>query len=257
MAIYRNIHVNFWEDAKVLDEMNIEERYFWLYLLTNPHTNQIGCFEISKRQMKNETDFDSQKITQLLEKFENELELIIYSTKTKEIFIKNWHKYNWNKSPKVRVCVEKEFLNIKDENLKAKIYEMLTKTYGFDTLSIQYKNGMYSLGIQEEEEEEEEEKNKNKNKNKNKKKNNMGVFTPPTSTTPIFNFLSSTFEKYEKNDLKRSAKKFFEFYEKIKWKNVDDWQKKAKEWFEEDIQYKNLEEEETLDDRVKEIFGDN
>ena len=254
MAIYRNIHVNFWEDAKVLDEMNIEERYFWLYLLTNPHTNQIGCFEISKRQMKNETDFDSQKITQLLEKFENELELIIYSTKTKEIFIKNWHKYNWNKSPKVRVCVEKEFLNIKDENLKAKIYEMLTKTYGFDTLSIQYKNGMYSLGIQEEEEEEE---NKNKNNNKNKKKNNMGVFTPPTSATPIFNFLSSTFEKYEKNDLKRSAKKFFEFYEKIKWKNVDDWQKKAKEWFEEDIQYKNLEEEESLDDRVKEIFGDN
>ncbi len=257
MAIYRNIHVNFWDDAKVLDEMDIKERYFLLYLLTNPHTNQIGCFEISKRQIKNETDLDDDTIKKLLEKFEKNLNLIIYSYETKEIFIKNWYKYNWSKSPKVRTCIEKEFLGIKDDNLKKIVYERLIKMYKKDTLSIQYINGIYSLGIKEEEEEEEEEK-ENKNKNKKKKKNNIADAIPlPTSSTTVFDFLLSNFQNYKNSDLKQSSEKFFKFYEKIEWENVDDWEQKAKEWFEKDIDMKKLKKEESLDDRAKRLFGNN
>ena len=156
MAVYRNIHINFWEDSKVLEKMNIEERYFLLYLLTNPHTNQIGCFEISKRQMKNETDFDFSKISELLKKFEHKLNLIVYSEETNELFIKNWHKYNWSKSPKVRVCIEKEFVEIKDNSLKNLLYKMLVETYGKDTLSIQYQYSIESLCIKKEKEKEKE-----------------------------------------------------------------------------------------------------
>lgn len=164
MAIYRNIHINFWEDSKVLEKMNIEERYFLLYLLTNPHTNQIGCFEISKRQMKNETDFELSKIDELLRTFEHKLNLIIYSERTNELFIKNWYKYNWSKSPKVRVCIEKEFINIKDSSLKNLLYKMLVENYEKDTLSIQYQYTTESLWIKKEKEKEQEQEQEEEQK---------------------------------------------------------------------------------------------
>ena len=44
MAIYRNVQTSFWEDTKVLDIMTPEDRYFMLYILTNPHTSQIDYY---------------------------------------------------------------------------------------------------------------------------------------------------------------------------------------------------------------------
>ena len=55
MALYRNVHVSFWNDTKIIDEMTPEDRYFMLYLLSNPHTNQVGCYEISVRDISKET----------------------------------------------------------------------------------------------------------------------------------------------------------------------------------------------------------
>ena len=52
MAIFRQVHTQFWSDPKVLDDMTPEDRYFMLYLMTNPHTNACGCYEISKRQIE-------------------------------------------------------------------------------------------------------------------------------------------------------------------------------------------------------------
>ena len=46
MAIYRNVSMSFWTDSKVADDFTAEDRYFYLYLFTNPHTNLCGCYEI-------------------------------------------------------------------------------------------------------------------------------------------------------------------------------------------------------------------
>ena len=73
MAIYRYIHVSFWEDTKVQDEMTPMDRYFMLYLLTNPHSSQVGVFEISKKQISNEIGYDVETVEKLLLKFENDL----------------------------------------------------------------------------------------------------------------------------------------------------------------------------------------
>ena len=125
MALYRLVHTSFWEDTKVQDEMTPIDKYFMLYLLTNPHANQIGCFEISKRQMTNETGLDLETINKLLGKFEDELKLINYSMDTKEIFIKNWNKYNWTLSPKVKTCIEKELKGIKSVEFVEKACDLL------------------------------------------------------------------------------------------------------------------------------------
>ena len=51
MAIYRHVHVEFWKDPKVLEELTPEDKLFFIYLLTNPNTTQIGVYKITKKQI--------------------------------------------------------------------------------------------------------------------------------------------------------------------------------------------------------------
>ena len=55
MAVYRNVHLSFWTDNKVEDDFTPEDKYFYMYLLTNPQTNICGCYEVSYSQMTRQT----------------------------------------------------------------------------------------------------------------------------------------------------------------------------------------------------------
>lgn len=155
MALYRNVHVSFWNDTKVIDEMTPEDRYFMLYLLSNPHTNQVGCYEISVRDISKEMGYTEESIKKLLERFEKKLKVAKYSKKTKELLIMNWYKYNWTSSPKVRACIEKELKNLKNKEFKDYIYNIcIPYIYGMDT---------HTQEEEEEEQEQEEEQSNNKN----------------------------------------------------------------------------------------------
>ena len=48
MAIFRKLHTAFWQDAKVIEELTPEDKFFFIYLLTNPATTQIGIYQRSK-----------------------------------------------------------------------------------------------------------------------------------------------------------------------------------------------------------------
>lgn len=102
MAIYRTVSLTFWTDAKIVDDFTPEDRYFYLYLFTNTHSNLCGCYEVSRRQMANETGYSIETIERLLDRFEKIHEVIVYSKETKEVLLLNWHKYNWTKSEKFR-----------------------------------------------------------------------------------------------------------------------------------------------------------
>ncbi len=51
MAKYRMVHTEFWDDPKVVEELTPEDKFFFLYLLTNANTTQIGIYQITKKQM--------------------------------------------------------------------------------------------------------------------------------------------------------------------------------------------------------------
>ena len=53
MGIKRVIDTSFWTDGKV-DEFSPEDKYFMLYLLTNPFSKQLGIYEISVKQTKSD-----------------------------------------------------------------------------------------------------------------------------------------------------------------------------------------------------------
>lgn len=134
MAYYRTLHLSFWTDPKVDDEFTPEDKYFYLYLLTNPHTNLVGCYEVGIKQMVKETGYNEDTVQRLLRRMEEVHKVIRFSRKTKEVLILNWHKYNWTKSPKFLTGAENEAKNIKCESFREYIYTVLIPyVYGSDT----------------------------------------------------------------------------------------------------------------------------
>ena len=102
MAIYRTVSMSFWTDSKVIDDFTPEDKYFYLYLFTNPHTNLAGCYEISIKQIASETGYSRETVDNLIKRLETVHDVLRYSSKTKEILLLNWHKYNWTSSEKFR-----------------------------------------------------------------------------------------------------------------------------------------------------------
>ena len=118
MAIARHISINFWNDSKVDDEFTPEDKYFMLYLLTNPHTSLCGCYEIGFKAMERETGYSEDSVRRILKRLEQEHEVIKYCNETKEILILNWGKYNWGKSEKLIAGVIADAEDIKNEAFK-------------------------------------------------------------------------------------------------------------------------------------------
>ena len=127
MALYRNISIKFWTDMKVDDDFSPEDKYFFLYLLTNPHTNICGCYEISVKQMSRETGYNDDTIKRLIKRMETVHKVIIYDYSTKEMFIVNWSKYNWSNSEKLTKAVIKVAENIKNKKFKNIINQLVNK----------------------------------------------------------------------------------------------------------------------------------
>lgn len=138
MAIYRNIQMSFWTDTKIMDEFSANEKLMYLYLLTNPHTNLCGCYEISFRQMSYETGLDKSKVEDIVMSLQSKHNVIRYCKETKEVLLLNWSKYNWTASEKFRKPLLKEIENIKNIDFKAFLGDLES---GSDTVSIPYEYG--------------------------------------------------------------------------------------------------------------------
>ena len=138
MAIYRSISMTFWTDSKIAEDFTPEDKYFYLYLMTNPLTNLPGCYEISIRQMSIDTGYTKETIQKLLDRMVKVHNVVRYSPETREILLLNWGKYNWNNSPKLRKCVEEQIKYIKNKDFKTYVESLF---FGKDMVSIPYTYG--------------------------------------------------------------------------------------------------------------------
>ncbi len=156
MAKYRQVHIEFWQDGFVLD-LTPEEKYFYLYLMTNSKTSQCGIYELPKRIVETETGYNRETVDKLLQRF-IDYGKIIYDGKTKEIMIVNWAKYNFIKSPKVIACIKKELDGIKNKDLVNEfINNCIALGYHIDGLTITSweppEIAQPEIGVEEEEQE--------------------------------------------------------------------------------------------------------
>jgi len=67
---YRKIHDDFWTDPD-MEELTPEQKFFYIYLITNPNVNQLGLYEFSVRRAVFETGYNRDTIEKLLTFFHN------------------------------------------------------------------------------------------------------------------------------------------------------------------------------------------
>ncbi|MDP4164588.1 MAG: DNA replication protein DnaD, partial [Bacillota bacterium] len=128
MAKYRMVRTEFWKNPIVLEEMTPEDKYFYLYLLTNPHTTQIGIYRITKKQMSFDLGYSIESVQSLMDRFTLHHKLIRYNPETRELAIKNWGKDNLHKGGKpVMDCILSELKEVEDRLLILYVSESIQK----------------------------------------------------------------------------------------------------------------------------------
>lgn len=221
MAKYRSIQTTFWSDSKIVDDFTPEDRYFYLYLLTNEKSNQLGCYELSIKQMCRDTGYNEETIKKLIDRFQNNLKVICYDFDTKEILLKNWYKYNWLDSDKTRVCIEKEFNLIKS----SKLIDLISPLY----------TPYIPLGSKKK-------KKNNKKNNKNKKNNESENSLNCDCVAPTLADIFSYSKEKNIND-EEYCTKFYNYYESIGWVNgtgqqIKNWKLVFDNWIKKDNKIK-------------------
>jgi hypothetical protein len=176
MAKYRQVYTEFWRDSFAIS-LSPEDRYFFLYLLTNPATKQCGIYELPMQIMASETGYNHDTVKKLLSRFES-YGKIKYDSATSEVAIKNFPKYNANVSPKVQILIKNELSLTKSKDL-------IQYVYGIDTVSIDY--GYTSANN----------KNNNKDNNKNKEKEKESE----DSASIFESLISKSFEVFSKQNI--------------------------------------------------------
>ena len=128
MAKFRKVRIDFWMDPIVSEEMTPEDRYFYLYLLTNQRTTQIGIYKITKKQMAFDIGYSIESVHSLMERFIMHHKLIRYNPETRELAIKNWGETNFDKAGKPMMdCIFSELKEVKDISLIQFVLESIKK----------------------------------------------------------------------------------------------------------------------------------
>ena len=146
MAVYRHIHIDYWQDGFVLD-LTPEEKYFYIYLMTNSKTSQCGIYELPKRIIETETGYNRETVDKLLNRF-IDYKKIVYCEETREVFLMNWIKHNKIVSPKVKKCVYEELKKIKSMDM-VNLFFKQCEGYGYtlDKSEIKINMGMDRVSI--------------------------------------------------------------------------------------------------------------
>ena len=133
----RMIDTGFWNDEEVVETFTVDDRYFWLYLMTNPKINIAGVMPFSRTIIGRDLGYDKNVINSLLNRFQNVLGKIIVDEYTKELLFVDWHKYNWTVSPKLATALVKETDEVKSPVIRHALAETISKIFS-DTVSIPY-----------------------------------------------------------------------------------------------------------------------
>ena len=124
MAVYRQVYMSFWTDPKIEEEFTPEDKYFYLYLLTNPYTNIAGCYEIGYKQMARGTGYNEDTVKRLINRLKTVHQVIDYSEQNKELLLINWHKYNWSRSDNLLTGVTAAISKIKTPEFQDYLREL-------------------------------------------------------------------------------------------------------------------------------------
>lgn len=224
MGVKRVVDVEFWGDDRVMD-MTPEDKLFFLYLMTNPHTTQLGIYHINKKQMAFELGYSMDTVTNLIDRFE-EYGVIRYSEETSEVAIKNYLRHSIVKGGKpVEDLLIKEISKVKDKSLLRFVYGCLS---GDENLNESVASILEMMNVNDNDNENEDSYHESlTNRPTNRTTNRQTTrFTPPTPDE-VRLFCQS---KGYQIDVER----FIDFYTSKGWmigkNHMKDWRAAVRNW---------------------------
>lgn len=258
MGIKRVVDVDFWTDEKVMDTFTPEDKLFFIYLLTNPHTTQLGIYAINPKYIYVELGYSIDSVKVLLDRFENQYGIIKYSKKTQEIAVKNFLKHSIVKGgAPVRDCLIRELKAVKNKELinfvfaHIKQYENLNKTVRDIIEEYEELNGEI-VYCYDKRKNAVKENNDNVNDNENENENEVSCNDSSNDSLPSQNveepkrkryerkrFVPPTLEEIQAYCLERKnnvdAKKFYDYFTASGWydskgNKVKSWKQKVITW---------------------------
>lgn len=185
MGIKRVVDTSFWTDGKI-DAFSAEDKYFMLYLLTNPFTTQLGIYEISIKQAAFQLGYSKDSVNVLLDRFASKYGVIFYLEDTDgltvEIAIKNFLRHSIIKGgAPVRDCLIKEMSKVKNKELISKVFshikgnEDLNETVKNIIAEYEKKNGVLNYSNEKQ----------NDNDNENENENDVSYHDSYNDTSPV------------------------------------------------------------------------
>ena len=144
--VKRLVNTSFWEDEKVVNMFSPEDKYFMLYLLTNPHTTQLGIYKLVPKVAAFELGYSVEAVMVLLDRFEKKYDILKYSPKTSEVAIKNFLRHSVVKGGKpVMDLLVKEESEVKDKSLLLYIYNSINNINNLNITVREYINHLENL----------------------------------------------------------------------------------------------------------------
>jgi hypothetical protein len=92
MVKFAMVNDDFWSTPDCV--MSPQDKFFYLYLLTNSNINHIGIYRITRKKMAFDMGYPIDVVHILMERFIKQHKLIRYNPETRELAIKNWGKHN-------------------------------------------------------------------------------------------------------------------------------------------------------------------
>lgn len=207
MSVKRIIDTSFWNDDKVVEFFTPEDKLFMLYLLTNPHTTQLGIYQINKKIMAFELGYSIETISTLLERFETKYKVIKYDESTKEIAIKNYLVYSIIKGGKpVEDLLCKEIKGVKSKELLIYVFNYLKSKNDLNETVLKIINNYYN-------DNEDNNVNDNDNEVSYNDSYNDSFQTQKSDVEIMFN---EFWEEYPRHDAKKVAFKKFSNIKNLK-----------------------------------------
>lgn len=175
MAVYRPIQISYWQDTFVIS-LTPEEKFFYLYLMTNSKTTQCGIYELPIAIIKVETGYNEETIKKLIQKF-IDYKKIKYESETGTIYLVNWIKYNQINSINICKCVVAELKNTKNKLFITEFIKNLPKVNDSKFYNLELKGAYKGLA----------EKNKGLTSNKTPTETPTETETKTPTKTPTAN----------------------------------------------------------------------
>lgn len=124
MEVFTKVERGYWQDEFIL-ELTPEQKFFYLYLMTNNKVNTLGAYVFPLTMSTVELGYNKETVLKLLDHFA-QVGKIIWDETTKEVFLLNWPKRNWNRKTATLRALKKDFDALKSPVLREKISALLS-----------------------------------------------------------------------------------------------------------------------------------